>query len=106
MKKKNRNRLLILLAILSIGLAPMSRTVYAASAQIFLDSQQSGDPRIGPYSGEPDGSSNSAKTPTQPHSASNLVPADGGRSSSGVPRAMWLSLAIRIWAAMHLGVGQ
>lgn len=102
--KKIRNRLLILLALLTIGLAPIANTAYALD-RIPTDPATS-DPVIGPYTGDPDLSGTGGKTTTT-HSASNLLPSDGSPGASVVvSRAMWVRALIRIWAAMHWGVGQ
>jgi hypothetical protein len=100
--KKNRNRLLILLALLTIGLTPMPRAGYAMNS--IPEPPTSGGTWTGGYSGEPD--TPNSKTTTS-HSAINVAPAD--QRSTGavvVTRAMWWSWAIRIWAATHFGVGQ
>ena len=103
--KNLRNRLLILLAVLTIGMVPAART---AHAWLWMTDPGSGTgSTTGPYSGEPDGTNTQGKSATQPHSASNVLPSDqGGSSTSVVSRALWVSSVIRIWAATHFGVGQ
>jgi hypothetical protein len=100
--KKNRNRLLILLALLTIGLTPMPRAGYAMNS--LPEPPISGGTWTGGFSGEPD--TPNSKTTTSPHSAINVAPDQGSSGVVVVTRAMWWSWAIRIWAATHFGVGQ
>ena len=102
--KKNRSRLLILLALLTIGLTPMPRASYGMQALVEPSQGNFSTSTTQPLSGEPD-VPNSKSTATQ-HSASQISSSDSG--SGGfvvVPHAVWLSTAIRIWAALHLGLG-
>jgi len=101
--KNIRNRLLILLALLTIGLAPMPRSGYAMGE--YVQRPSGGGWTIGPYSGEPD-TPNSRNTTTT-HGAVTTAPSDQATAGSVViPRAMWWRWVIRIWAATHFGVGQ
>ena len=104
--KRNRNRLLILLAVLTLGVAPFARTAYAW--QRLSDPSPDASSYVGPYSGEPD--TPNTKTTTTPHTASSMLPSDGASSGvtggRAISPAMWVSSVIRIWAATHLGVGQ
>jgi hypothetical protein len=101
--KKNRNRLLILLALLTIGLMPMPRAGYAWDK--LPDPPSGGGTGTGSYSGEPD--TPNSKSTASSHGAINITPSDqGSAGATVVPRAMWWSWAIRIWAATHFGVGQ
>jgi hypothetical protein len=103
--KNLRNRLLILLAVLTIGMVPIART---AHAWLWMTDPSMGTgSTTGPYSGEPD--TPNSKTTTTPHGASSMLPSDQGGSGTTtvvVSRASWLSTVIRIWAATHFGVGQ
>jgi hypothetical protein len=103
--RKLRNRLLILLAVLTIGMLPIAR---AAHAWQWMTDPGSGTSSItGPYSGEPD--TPNSKTTTTTHGASSMLPSDQGGTGTTtvvVSRASWLSTVIRIWAATRFGVGQ
>ena len=102
--KKNRSRLLILLALLTIGLTPMPRASYGMQALVEPSQGTFSTSTTGPLSGDPD-TPNSRSTASQ-HSASQISSSEPG--SGGyvvVPHAVWLSTVIRIWAALHLGVG-
>ena len=102
--KRSRNRLLILLAILTIGTAPFSRTALGDMRSI-PEGSTGTTSLVGPFTGDPD-IGQTTKSTTQPHSASQVSTGEDGSRSAVVPRAMWVSAVVRIWAAMHWGVGQ
>jgi hypothetical protein len=96
---KVRNKLLILMALLAVGLVA---TFGISNATMHYDyGSGSTPPAVGPTSGEPDVPA--SKTSVSMKSMTPEAPADSGRDI--VPRGLWVSWAIRIWAATHLGVG-
>jgi hypothetical protein len=101
--KKNRNRLLILLALLTIGLTPIPRASYAWNS--IAEPPTGGGIQVGTLSGEPD--TPNSKSTTTTHTVGQVVPSYPGNAGMVVvPRAMWWSWVIRIWAATHFGVGR
>ena len=86
-----RNRLLILLALLPVGLFG-GRGV--AKATILQDWDV---PLAGSYTGEPD-------TPSVKKTSASIAPGD--ESVPTISRTLWMEWAGRIWAAVHLGLGR
>jgi len=88
-----RNRLLILLALLAVGLFSV-RGVANAAIQIDWDSFGS-DPVVSPYTGEPD-------VPSVKKTSASIAP--GNESASTISNALRFYWASRIWAAVQLGL--
>ncbi len=91
---KVRNRLLVLLALLVVGVIA-SAGVSIASIQIDRDPTTA--PSIIPTTGEPDISGTTIKPPPPPHGATQTVPGDSNIPS--IPAGVWFRWAVMIWAA-------
>ena len=87
---KLRNRLLILLALLTVALLGVRGV---ANATIVVDY----DPHTNSFTGEPD-------TPSVKKTSATIAPGD--ETASVITKALWFEWASRIWAAMYLGVGR
>jgi hypothetical protein len=85
-----RNRLLILLALLSVGLLGGRGVARATNLQDW-------DPLAGSFTGEPD-------TPSVKKTSASIAPGDD--SVPTISRTLWLEWAGRIWAAVNLGLGR
>jgi len=89
-----RNRLLILMAVLAIGLVSNRGVANATGLQNFID--RNGAPtNTNSLTGEPDNPG-----------VKSAVTVTGTQEAGGVPqlsRALWTEWAIRVWAAIHLG---
>jgi hypothetical protein len=91
---KVRNRLLILLALLTVGLVAFRGI---ANATTLLDIDGVSDPTISPYTGEPD----------QPSvKKTSMVSTPGDAVAPRISRALWFEWATRIWMEMHLNAGR
>lgn len=102
---KNRNRLLILLALLMVGLLPIAGPSYGD--RIRESSWTTQSPNIGGNSGEPDAGGGSGKSGSNSsHGASSITPGDSGAATPSPFTTAWLRWAVRIWAAINLGVGR
>ena len=96
---KARNRLLIVLALIVLG---MTTVAAVSSATIYRDFDPvTGSPVITPSTGEPDVTPGGSKT-AAPRIGTQIAPTPGG--SPAIPRGLWFEWAIRIWTATHLGV--
>ncbi|MBI1798379.1 MAG: hypothetical protein HYR73_01695 [Candidatus Eisenbacteria bacterium] len=95
-----RNRLLILLALLSVGLFVARGEALATSAWTMDDG--SSTPVISPYTGEPDVPGYKAPATSTKHLTQG-APMD--ERSPAIPGSLGFDWVVRIWAAMYLRAG-
>lgn len=91
---KVRNRLLILLALLAVGLVAFRGI---ANATTIMDIDGVTDPSIVPFTGEPD----------QPSvKKTSIVRTPGDVAAPRISKALWFEWATRIWMEMNLRAGR